>query len=147
MSIALLDVNVLVALFDPAHINHEGAHRWFGQNRKHGWATCPITINGCIRVLSSPAYPTEKATPAEMAGRLRSLCSTADHHFWADSVSLMEEALFRSSMIVGHQKITDAYLLGLTVRNHGRLATFDRSIPLKAVQGAGPGSLVLLGSA
>src|SRR5664280_2145322 len=95
MSIALLDLNVLVALFDPAHTNHEDAHRWFGRNRKYGWATCPITINGCIRVLSNPAYPTVEATPAEVAGRLRSLCSTADHHFWADSVSLMDEALFR----------------------------------------------------
>ena len=152
VSIALLDVNVLVALFDPAHNNHEDAHRWFGRNRKHGWATCPITTNGCIRVLSNPAYPTVEATPAEVAGRLRSLCSTADHHFWADSVSLMDEALFRPSMIGGHQtigghqKITDAYLLGLAVRNHGLLATFDRSIPMKAVHGAVPGNLVLIGS-
>jgi hypothetical protein len=146
VSIALLDVNVLVALFDPAHANHEEAHRWFGQNRKHGWATCPITVNGCIRVLSNPAYPTVNATPSEVTDRLRSLCSSADHHFWADSVSLLDESLFRTAMIGGHQKITDAYLLGLAVRNHGRLATFDRSIPLKAVQGADPGSVVLIGS-
>jgi predicted nucleic acid-binding protein len=84
MSIALLDVNVLVAPFDPAHANHEDAHRWFGRNRKHGWATCPITINGCIRVLSNPAYPTVEATPAEVTARLRSLCSSIDHHFWPD---------------------------------------------------------------
>jgi toxin-antitoxin system PIN domain toxin len=146
VSIALLDVNVLVALFDPAHANHEEAHRWFGRNRKHGWATCPITVNGCIRVLSNPAYPTVRATAAEVADRLRGFCSTADHHFWADSVSLMDESLFRAAMIGGHHKITDAYLLGLAVRNHGRLATFDRSIPLKAVQGAEPGNLVLIGS-
>jgi predicted nucleic acid-binding protein len=84
------------------------------------------------------------ATPAEVAGRLRGLCSTADHHLWADSVSLLDETLFRPSMIGGHQKITDAYLLGLAVRNHGRLATFDRSIPLKAVPGAQPANLVLI---
>src|ERR1035437_296172 len=147
MSIALLDVNVLVALFDPAHTNHEDAHQWFGRHRKYGWATCPIIINGCIRVLSNPAYPTVEATPAEVAGRLRRLCSPAGPHFWADSVSLMDEALFRPSMIGGHQKITDAYLLGLAVRNHGRLATFDRSIPMKAVPDADPGNLVLIGSA
>ncbi len=105
-----------------------------------------MTINGCICVLSNPAYPTVEATPAEVAGRLRSFCSTTDHHFWEDSVSLMDESLFRPSMIGGHQKITDAYLLGLAVRNHGRLATFDRSIPLKAVHGTGPGNLVLIGS-
>lgn len=146
MSIALLDVNVLVALFDPAHANHDDAHRWFGRNRRHGWATCPTTINGCVRVLSNPAYPTVAATPAEVAGRLRSLCSTTDHHFWEDSVSLLDETLFRSAAIPGHQLITDAYLLGLAVRNHGRLATFDRSIPFKAVPGALPGNVVLIES-
>jgi uncharacterized protein len=145
LSIALLDVNVLVALFDPAHIHHDPAHRWLGRNRKLGWATCPITINGCIRVLSNPAYPTVEATPAEVAGRLRGFRATKDHHFWEDSVSLADESLFRPSMIGGHQKITDAYLLGLAVRNHGRLATFDRSIPSKAVLGAGPANLALIG--
>jgi hypothetical protein len=104
-------------------------------------------MNGCIRVMSNPAYPTVEATPAEVASRLRGLCSTTDHHFWADSVSLTDEALFRPSMIGGHQKITDAYLLGLAVRNHGKLATFDRSIPLKAVQGADAGNLLVIGSA
>ena len=144
MSIALLDVNVLVALFDPAHENHENAHYWFGKNRKHGWATCPMTANGCIRVLSSPAYPTVDATPGEVALRLHRFCSTTDHHFWEDSVSILDDSLFRPSMIGGHQNITDAYLLGLAVRNHGRLATFDRSIPLKAVIGAGPGNLAFI---
>ena len=96
--------------------------------------------------LSSPAYPAVKATPAEVTGRLRSSCLTADHHFWEDSVSLADEALFRISKIRGHQKITDEYLLGLAVRNHGRLATFDRSIPLEAVQDAAAGDLVLIGS-
>lgn len=143
MSIALLDVNVLVALFDPAHSNHEDAHRWFGPNRKHGWATCPITINGCIRVLSNPAYPTVRTPPSEVAERLRRFCVSQSHHFWADTESLFDESLFRTSMITGHQKITDIYLLGLAVRNHGRLVTFDRSIPLKAVHGASSGNLVI----
>ena len=147
MSVALLDVNVLVALFDPAHLHHEDAHRWFGPNRKHGWATCPITVNGCIRVLSNPAYPTVEATAGEVTDHLRSFCASPHHHFWTDSVSLLDDTLFRQSMISGHQKITDIYLLGLVVRNHGRLATFDRSIPLKAVHGAVPGNLVLPGKA
>jgi toxin-antitoxin system PIN domain toxin len=144
LSVALLDVNVLVALFDPSHLHHEDAHGWFGRNRKHGWATCPITINGCVRVLSNPAYRTVEATPADVVDRLRTLCETADHHFWADSVPLFDETMFRAAMIGGHQKITDAYLLGLTVRNHGKLATFDRSIPLKAVPGAVSSHLVLI---
>jgi toxin-antitoxin system PIN domain toxin len=145
MSIALLDVNVLVALFDPAHVDHDDAHQWFGRNRKQGWATCPITINGCVRVLSNAAYPTVSATPSEVATRLRMLCSTSDHHFWEDSVSLTDDTVFRVTGIAGHQKITDVYLLGLAVRNHGRLATFDRHIPMKAVPQATNANLVFIG--
>lgn len=146
MSIALLDVNVLVALFDLAHSKHEEALDWLGRNRKSGYATCPITFNGCVRILSNPAYPIMKATPTDVIERLRKFCSEPDHHFWADAVTLADETLFRASMIGGHQKITDAYLLGLAVRNHGRLATFDRSIPMKAVLGAENRNLILIGS-
>ncbi|HMD70078.1 MAG TPA: TA system VapC family ribonuclease toxin [Bryobacteraceae bacterium] len=147
MSTALLDVNVLVALHDPAHPNHEDAHRWFGRNRKRGWATCPLTVNGCVRVLSNPAYPTLTATPAEVSYHLRALCADSGHEFWSDSVSLLDVELFRPQAITGHRQITDIYLLGLAVRNGGRLATFDRSIPLKAVAGAGLAHLELIGSA
>lgn len=147
MSVALLDVNVLIAIFDPSHVNHEHAHLWLTRNRKQGWATCPITLNGCIRIVSNSAYPAMDVSPANMAGRLQEFCSTPDHHFWPDSVSLLDQSLFRLSMIGGHRNITDAYLLGLAVRNHGKLATFDQSIPLKAVHGAAPGNLAIIGSA
>jgi toxin-antitoxin system PIN domain toxin len=143
----LLDVNVFVALFDPAHVNHEDAHRWFGAHRKRGWATCPVTINGCVRVLSNPAYPSFSATAAEVMSRLRSLCSAKDHEYWAEGVSLLDAELFRPTAIAGHQKITDVYLLGLAVRRGGTLITFDRSIPLKAVIGAERTHLRLLGAA
>jgi hypothetical protein len=88
-----------------------------------------------------------ETTPAEVAERLREFSSARDHHFWSDSVSLLDDSLFLPSMLGGHQKITDAYLLGLAVRNHGKLATFDRSIPMKTVLGAVLGNLVLIGGA
>ncbi len=145
MSVTLLDVNVLVALFDPAHPNHEDAHRWFGPQRRLGWATCPITINGCVRVLSSPAYPSVEATPGEVIRRLRILCSGAGHQFWEDRVSLLVEKFFHADLLGGPRQITDAYLLALAIHYRGRLATFDRSIPLKAVVGAQPRHVLLLG--
>jgi toxin-antitoxin system PIN domain toxin len=147
MSVALLDVNVLIALLDPTHVHHDNAHRWLERNRKHGWASCPVTVNGCVRVLSNPAYPTASLTPAEAAGMLRSACATPNHHFWSDSVSLLDAGLFRLAMIAGDRKITDVYLLGLAVRNHGRLATFDQSISPKGIIGATPGHLALIGKA
>ena len=146
MSIALLDVNILVALLDSAHPNHEDAHTWFGRSRKRGWATCSITVNGCVRVLSNPAYPTVDATPMEVVRRLRIMCESGNHEFWSDSVSLLDEKLFRIALLPGHQKITDAHLLALAVRNRGRLVTFDRSIPLKVVIDARAEHLELLGT-
>jgi hypothetical protein len=145
VSAALLDVNVLIALFDPAHPNHENAHEWFGPTRRRGWASCPLTINGCVRVLSNPAYPTVEATASEVISRLRALCKDDAHQFWPDGASLLDDAIFRAEFIAGHQKITDAYLLAIAVRHSGRLATFDRSIPIKAVKGARSEHVELLG--
>jgi uncharacterized protein len=95
--------------------------------------------------LSNPAYPAALPTPAEAISRLRKLCSADDHESWDDNVSILDDTLFRPTMIAGHQKITDVYLLGLAVRHKGRLATFDRSIPLKAVHGAESRHLEILG--
>ena len=145
MSAALLDINVLVALFDPAHPNHEEAHHWFGAQKRQGWATCPMTVNGCVRVLSNPAYPTIEATPAEVIQRLREMCSDPNHQNWDERISLLDPHVCRPAFISGHQKITDVYLLALAVQHHGRLATFDRSITIKAVTGAESDHLVLLG--
>lgn len=54
---ALLDVNVLIALLDEAHIHHQLAMGWLTNNIEQGWASCPMTQNGCIRILSQPSYP------------------------------------------------------------------------------------------
>lgn len=121
------------------------AHAWFGVQRKHGWATCPTTINGCVRVLSNPAYPTVEARPEEVISRLRTLCTAKGHVFWPDDLSLLDGNRFRPSAIPGHQSITDAYLLALAVSRHGKLVTFDRSIPVHAVVGAKRDHLEMLG--
>ena len=68
---ALLDVNVLIAIFAPHHIHHEAAHAWFAANRSSGWATCPLTENGMVRILSNPASSPVAERPAELAQRLQ----------------------------------------------------------------------------
>jgi len=136
MSVSLLDINVLIALLDPSHVHHERAHGWFAQSRKDGWATCPITLNGCVRILSNPAYPTVTATPTEVIAHLRAFCSSQYHEFWTDSVSVLDETLFRAQMFSGHRVLTDIYLLGLAVHRHGRLATFDGAISWRPVAGS-----------
>lgn len=140
---ALLDVNVLIALLDQGHIHHAAARAWLGANIAHGWASCPITQNGCIRIMSQPAYPGAVA-PAEVAARLRAAASTPHHAFWPDDTSLLADDVLRWSSILGSRQVTDAYLLSLAVRRGGRFVTFDRAAPLAAVAGANARHLVVL---
>jgi len=144
--VALLDVNVLVALFDPDHVHHELAHDWFADNRASGWATCPVTENGFIRVLSNPAYAGTVASIGELAERLHTFCTSGQHVFWADDVSLRDSRLFGLSLAGGHRHLTDVYLLGLAAHMGGHLVTFDRSIPNRAVVGAGDHTLTIVSS-
>lgn len=141
---ALLDVNVLVALFDAGHVHHEAAHDWFGDNRKHGWATCPITENGFVRVLANPQSGVTERAPA-IVESLRHFCASGHHQFWPEDLSLRDE-LFDLSVAQGHRQLTDIYLLGLAAQMGGVLATFDRSIPVRAVRTASAGTLVVIGA-
>ena len=138
----LLDVNVLVALFDPHHIHHDAAHGWFADHRDAGWATCPITETGFVRVISHPSYGLGERVESATA-RLRTFCESGGHQFWRDAISLRDD-LFDLSRAGGAKQLTDIYLLGLAVNRKGRLATFDRTIPTASVRGTPPASLVLL---
>ena len=140
---ALLDVNVLIALFDADHSLHEQALRWFRENAKSGWATCPLTQNGCIRIMSQPGYP--NALPVDaVAQRLREAVSNAQHEFWPDEVSLLDTRAVDTSRIHGPKQLTDAYLLCLAVARGGRLVTFDRAVPMGAVVNAQKKQLVII---
>lgn len=133
---ALLDVNLLVALFDPDHVHHELAHDWFADHASGGWATCPVTENGFVRVIGNPAYGTPGVRASELVRRLAEFCRSRDHVFWPDAISLRDASRFKPGAIGGHRHVTDVYLLGLATTMKGRLVTFDRSIPLTAVAGA-----------
>jgi uncharacterized protein len=132
---ALLDLNVLIAMFDEQHIHYVRAHQWWVENRADGWASCPLTQNGFVRVLSQPNY----SNPISVSDALALLCKATaqpDHAFWPDDVSLVDPQRFDSARILGPKQLTDLYLLALAVKNGGRLATLDRAIPLAAVRGA-----------
>ena len=142
---ALLDVNVLVALFDPAHIHHDTAHEWFASNRHHGWATCPLTELSLVRVLSNPSFWSGAERTADVVDRLRRFRASGDHQFWRDSLELTDD-IFNLAYLKGHRQLTDVYLLGLAVKRNGRLATFDRTTPIRAVSGADRETLVVVGA-
>ncbi|HKY20891.1 MAG TPA: TA system VapC family ribonuclease toxin [Vicinamibacterales bacterium] len=133
---ALLDVNLLVALFDADHPHHETAHDWFADSHAKGWATCALTQNGLLRILANPRYGATINRPADLLKHLTQFCASKHHVFWADSLSLTDRNIFNPSLIQGHRQLTDIYLLGLAKKMGGSLATFDSGIPLSAVIGA-----------
>ncbi len=136
---------MLVALFDPVHIHHEVAHAWFERHRDEGWATCPLTENGLIRVLASPAYPGRRTPLADALARLGTFVQAESHQFWEDTVTLRNAQYVDPAHIGGAHQVTDVYLLALAVRNEGRLVTLDQRIRTAAVRGAASEQLVQLG--
>lgn len=135
MTRALLDVNVLLALLDSDHVDHSRAHDWLDTAIEGGWASCAITENGFVRVISQPRYPSP-VSPAEAIALLKGACDTAHHEFWSCDVSLLDAAIVDRSRLHGPRQVTDAYLLALAAAHGGRFITFDRSLSLAAVHGA-----------
>src|ERR1035438_8617407 len=132
----LLDVNALIALIDPAHEFHAAAHVWFQRNRKYGWATCPITENGCLRILSKPGYPFPGLTMTRVRDIMAELVRAEGHQFWPDSVSLLGAGQVELSDATPRD-LTDLYLLRLAIEFNGRLGPFDRTIRWQWVKGCG----------
>lgn len=134
--VALLDVNVLVALFVAEHVHHELAHAWFADHREAGWVTCPVTENGFVRVVTQLAQGETTWRPQAVIDHLERFCRDERHQFWPDDVSITDATLFNRTLVRGHRQLTDVYLLGLACRHDGCLVTFDDTIPLAAVTGA-----------
>jgi len=144
VSVCLLDVNVLVALAWPNHLHHAPAKEWFAAHHADGWATCPITEGGFVRVSSNPHATPEAKSPAEALFLLRRLVALDGYHFWADDTSLVHSDLIDSHKIVGHRQVTDAHLLALALRHGGRLASFDRGLRDIVPAGTMPEELLVI---
>ncbi|MGV1004316.1 MAG: TA system VapC family ribonuclease toxin [Candidatus Nanopelagicales bacterium] len=140
---ALLDVNVLLALLDSDHVDHERAGEWLDAEFESGWASCAITENGFVRVLSQPRYPSP-IPAAQAIALLDEARSGGDHSYWPCDVSTLDQATIDRERIYGHRQVTDAYLLALAVAHGGRFVTFDRSVPMSAVTGAKAEHLTVL---
>lgn len=132
---SLLDVNVLIALLDPEHSRHNFIHEWWAQNVTAGWATCPLTQNGFVRITTQPSYPA-RLTPREALARLARETSRPDHEFWPDDISIVDGSLIDGERILGPNQITGIYLLALAIKRGGRFVTFDGTVSSAAVRGA-----------
>lgn len=124
----LPDVNVLVALVWPNHVHHRAAVRWFADSRDQGWATCPVTESGFIRVSSNRRVIAEARAVPEAAAALRALRGVGTHRFWVDDVSLATSGSVRLEEVQGYRQVTDVHLLALARRHSGKVVTFDAGL-------------------
>ena len=140
---ALLDVNVLIAMLDANHAHHVTVSEWFAAHVEEGWASCPLTQNGCVRIVSQPRYPNALGV-AEAVARLQGAVSTPWHEFFADDVSLLDDAVVNRRQLLSPRQLTDVYLLALAAAHGARLVTLDKSVSLAAVRGARAAHLTVI---
>jgi toxin-antitoxin system PIN domain toxin len=131
----LLDVNVLIALVDPGHVQHDQAHNWFARVGHQAFATCPLTENGLVRIVGHPKYPNSPGPPSAVLQSLIAIRSLPGHTFWPDHLSIADAAFFASQLLSSHSRVTDSYLLALAHANGGRLATMDQKLATEVVPG------------
>jgi len=122
----LLDVNVLIALSDPFHVHHGDVLAWFSLHQREGWATCPLTENGFLRIVGHPNYPKGPGSPEAARDLLARLLSQPGHQFWPDSLSLANPHSYPGLPASKH--LTDFYLLALAIKHGARLSTIDSYI-------------------
>ncbi|MDH2917898.1 MAG: PIN domain-containing protein [Sideroxydans sp.] len=130
----LLDVNVLIALIDSGHVQHEAAHKWFAEQGRHAWATCPLTENGLLRIVGNLRYPNSPGSPAAVVPLMVGLRALPGHVFWSDGISLLDTDKFDLERLLSASQVTDSYLLALAIANGGQLATFDYRLVTAAVR-------------
>ncbi len=131
----LLDVNVLIALIDPAHLQHDQAHDWFARVGRKSFATCPITENGLLRIVGHPKYPNSPGPPSTVAPSLAAIRALAGHEFWPDKISIVDDSHIATALLSSHSRVTDSYLLALARAHGGRLASMDQRLAIDAVPG------------
>jgi toxin-antitoxin system PIN domain toxin len=129
----LLDINVLIALIDPGHVQHDRAHAWFRSLGQKAWATCPLTENGVLRIVGHPRYPNSPGSPAAVAHLLASFRELSGHAFWPDDLSLLDREHVDAARLLDSSQVTDSYLLALASAHKGHLATLDQRLIPDAV--------------
>ena len=131
----LLDVNVLIARADESHPHHHVTAVWMRRHAGSGWATCPLTQNAVLRILSNPRYPNSPGSPAAVMPLLHGLLAHPDQVFWPDDISWSFKNLIHGDQLLGHAQIIDTYLLALAVQHQGCLVSLDSRLSTLAVYG------------
>ncbi len=128
---SLLDVGVLISLLDANHEHHTAVMGWWSQNEAP-WASCPITQNGYLRIVTQPKYA-NAISVHEAIHKLTQAVSTTAHVFLSDDISLLNKQHVAHQHIQGSLQMTDIYLLALSVAHGARFVTLDTGISHGAV--------------
>ena len=128
----LLDTNVLIALTEAGHIHHQNAQNWLNSSGEHEWGICPLTEMGFLRITTnSKSYPNPRTFGLAIA-ILEMVKAFPGFCYWEIKDSWVALTAPFASRISGHQQVTDAYLLGLAIKEDGMLVTFDRGVAYMA---------------
>jgi len=121
----LLDVNVLIALTNPAHVHHQRAHQWFAVVER--WATTAMTEAGFVRLMLNRAVTGTTWSGRSVLDALASLRAQSGHFFITDSSSLSAPSINLAGLVAPAQ-VTDLHLANLAASAKVQLATFDKGI-------------------
>lgn len=121
----LLDVNTLVAILDDDHIHHQFASEWFDTPNLL-WAVCSLTEAGFLRYMTNPKLG--GMAMSEATAMLARLAQEPGYQYQPISTDWQTLCGVFFKRLFGHNQITDAYLLGVAVREGLVLVTFDRAI-------------------
>jgi len=122
----LLDVNILVALTTRSHVHYGLVKDWFYASTGLQWGVCAFTEAGFLRNATAPR--SGQVTMIEATEILGSLVQHPGYRYLpidADWQTLCSPFFTR---LYGTKQVTDAYLLGLAVRNGLVLVTMDKAI-------------------
>jgi toxin-antitoxin system PIN domain toxin len=129
----LLDVNVLVALAWPAHQFHALAVARLERKPVRPWATCLVTQLAFVRLTSNPLVVGVRKSPREAAEVLAALTSDQHHVYLADDrPPALDPEMF--DRLIGHQQVTDAWLVAFTQRHGATLLTLDGRLSALAAE-------------
>ena len=130
----LLDLNVLIALTDETHQHHLMAKNWLHSSGRENWGVCPLTESGYLRITTNPVMHSGNRTLKDSLAVLEDLANRPGYHYWPITNTWAELTAPFVDRILGHQQVTDAYLLGMAIQAGGVLVTFDRGLKYMAGQ-------------
>lgn len=125
----LLDTSALLGLAWPNHQYHREVVARLERQPGMPWATCALTQLGFLRLSSNPAVVGMRKTPSQSLAMLSELVSDSHHRFLKNLPSLPSVKL-HFQRLLGHNQVSDAYLLAVASTNRAVLLTLDRRIAI-----------------